>query len=229
MAFGPIMRFTINDLSIELAPLTRESVSEFVAMTHGGGMQRHSVTRFLARRSAVVLEDEYEWFDRVRVSKEQISWGIWLVEGDTRTLIGTSALRELGVHDAGYIRHAESGSVIFRPEYWGKGIGSATHKARTWYAFTQLGIHRIRATVVKGNKGSSKALSRSGYTFSHTVRNSHFVDGEMHHERHFECINPYDTFWNQWWGDEEAPAAAVEARQLNREAMSWAERNVTLS
>ena len=229
MAFGPIMRFTINDLTIELAPLVRESVGEFVNIAHGGGMQRHSVSRFLARRNSPVLEDEYEWYDRVRLSKEQISWGIWHIEGDARTIIGTTALRELGVNDAGYIRQAENGSVIFRPEYWGKGIGSAVHKARTWYAFTQLGIHRVHASVVKGNKGSSKALSRSGYTLIYTSRNNHFVDGKMHHEQHFECINPYDTFWDQWWGSDEAPSGALEARLLTREAMSWAERNVTLT
>jgi RimJ/RimL family protein N-acetyltransferase len=229
MAFGPIMRFTINDLTIELAPLTREAVGEFVNIAHGGGMQRHSVTRYLNRRLAPVLEDEYEWYEKVRTSNEQITWGIWLIEGESRTLIGNSALRELGVNDAGYIRQAESASVIFRPEYWGKGVGSAAHKSRTWYAFTQLGLHRVKATIVKGNRGSGKALSRSGYTYTHTERNMHFVDGEMHHERHYECLNPYDTFWSQWWGSEEVPAGALEARQRTREAMSWAERNVTLT
>jgi len=229
MAFGPIMRFTIDNLTIELAPMTRESMSEFVNIDHGGGMQRHSVTRFLGKRSAPVLEDEYEWFEKDRTSKDRIIWGIWLIEETKRTLIGATSLYGLGEKDAGYIRQASSASVIFRPEYWGKGIGSAMHKARTWYAFQQLGIHCIRTSTVKGNRGSSKALSRSGYLYTHTERNNHFVDGELHHTRHFECLNPNDIFWNQWWHNEEAPSNAVEARQLTREAMSWAERNVTLT
>lgn len=228
MAFGPIMRFTADSLDVELAPLTKEAMSEFVSIEHGGGMQRHSVTRYLGRRLAPVLEDEYDWFEKTRLSSDSIVWGIWLIEGGKRTLIGNSALTELGVNDSGYIRQAVSGSMIFRPEYWGKGIGSAAHKARTWYAFQQLGLHRIKSETISGNRGSSKALSRSGYTHTHTERNSHFVDGAMHHLRHYECLNPYDTFWNQWWHGEEAPASALDARQLTREAMSWAERNVTL-
>lgn len=228
MAFGPIMRFKVDELDIEMAPLTRESVSEFVDIKHGGGMQRHSVTRYLGRRFAPVLEDEYEWFDKVRVAEDKILWGIWVSEAGVRTLIGCSDLEGVGKGDASYIRKAESGSVIFRPEYWNKGIGSAAHKARTWYAFQQLGLHCIKSTTVKGNRGSSKALTRSGYMYLHTERNDHFVDGEMHHLRHYECINPYDTFWSQWWGNEEPSQAAIDARQLTREAMSWAERSVEL-
>ena len=228
MAFGPIMRFTVEDLVIELAPLTRESVSEFVSVEHGGGMQRHSVTRFLNMRFAPVLEDEQEWFDKKRTSKDEVIWGIWHIEDGKRILIGSSGIHDLGVKDSGYIRQATSGSVIFRPDYWNKGIGSAAHKARTWYAFGQLGLHSIKSETISGNRGSSKALSRSGYMYSHTDRNGHFVDGRMHHSRHYECLNPYDTFWDQWWLDDEPTAPAVEARQLTREAMSWAERSVEL-
>ena len=228
MAFGPIMRFQVEDLSIEMAPLTREVMGEFVNQAHGGGMQRHSVTRFLGKRFSPVLEDEYDWFEKTRASKTDLIWGIWLREDDNRTLIGSSGIHNLGAADAGYIRRATSGSLIFRPEYWNKGIGSAAHKARTWYAFLQLGLHCISSETISGNRASSKALSRSGYMYTHTERNNHFVDGAMHHIRHYECLNPYDTFWDQWWGSDEPTAAALEARQLSREAMSWAERSVEL-
>ena len=36
MAFGPIMQFSVGDLQIELAPQTRESMSEFIDLAHGG-------------------------------------------------------------------------------------------------------------------------------------------------------------------------------------------------
>lgn len=228
MAFGPIMRLTIDDLAIEMAPLTRESVGEFVDIEHGGGLQRHSVNRFLDSQFAPVLEDEQDWFDRKRASKDEILWGIWHTMGDMRTLIGSSGIHNLGVRDTGYIRQASSGSVIFRPDYWNKGIGSAAHKARTWYAFQHLGLHCIKSDAIASNRGSCKALSRSGYMYSHTERNDLFVDGKMHDLRHYECLNPNDTFWDQWWLGDEPTASAIEARQITREAMSWAERNVTL-
>lgn len=230
MAFGPIMRFMVGDLTIELAPLTRESMGEFIDLAHGGGMQRHSVTRYLGRHNAPVPEDEYEWFDKARQEKDSLIWGIWVVKGSERTLIGNSSLNSIGEQGAsGFIRQATSGSMIFRPEYWGKGIASSAHKARTWYAFQHLGLHRVMSAVIQGNGGSSKALQRSGYAYVYTERNEQYSDGELRHLDCFECLNPHDLFWRQWWHGDRPPAASLRARRLTREALAWAEANVTLA
>lgn len=144
MAFGPIMRFDATKdgavTHVELAPLTSDSVKEFVSLEHGGGMQRHTVTRYLGRGTAPVEEDEHEWFDKIRKDEHKLVWGIWVAEGEGRTLIGVSSFDGIGQQgSSGFIRQATSGSQIFRPEYWGKGIAGAAHKARTWYAFEHLG------------------------------------------------------------------------------------------
>lgn len=234
MAFGPIMRFTVGELRIELAPLTKESVTEFISLEHGGGMQQHSVSRYIGLTSAPVDEDEQEWFEKVRAEKSSLVWGIWLLEdqGDsqTRTLIGNSALT--GIDQDGHtrlVRQATSGSLIFRKEYWGKGIASAAHKARTWYAFQHLGLHRIKSAVIQANGGSRKALERSGYTLVYSERNEQFGDGQFHHLDCLECLNPADLFWNQWWHGDRPSKAAREARALTREALAWAETHVELA
>lgn len=230
MAFGPIMRLKVGEFNIELAPLARESMSEFVNLTHGGGMQRYSVTRYLGRQIAPVLEDETEWFDKVRKDTTSIVWGIWMIDGDNRTLIGNSSLNGIGEDGhSGFIRQTTSGSMIFRPEYWGKGIASAAHKARTWYAFQHLGLHRIKSAVIQGNGGSSKALGRSGYTYVYTERNETFVDGELRHLDCFECLNPLDLFWKQWWHGDRPPQASLNARKLTLDTLKWAEENVELA
>jgi len=230
MAFGPIMRLKVGEFNIELAPLTRESMSEFVNLTHGGGMQRYSVTRYLGRQIAPVLEDETDWFDKVRKDATSIVWGIWMIDGDNRTLIGNSSLNGIGEDGhSGFIRQTTSGSMIFRPEYWGKGIASAAHKARTWYAFQHLGLHRIKSAVIQGNGGSSKALGRSGYTYVYTERNETFVDGELRHLDCFECLNPLDLFWKQWWHGDRPPQTSLNARKLTLDTLKWAEENVELA
>lgn len=230
MAFGPIMRLRAGELSIELAPLTRDVMGEFINLSHGGGMQRRTVIRYMGRQLAPTLQDEYDWFDKTRADQTNVIWGIWVVGKDERILIGTSGLNGIGKDGhAGFIRQATSGSMIFRPEYWGKGIASAAHKARTWYAFQYLGLHRIKSAVLQGNLGSSKALSRSGYTFVYTERNESYGDSQLHHLDCFECLNPIDLFWRQWWHGDTPPAAARQARRLTREAMAWAEENVELA
>lgn len=234
MAFGPIMRLQVGELKIELAPLTKEVMGEFVNIAHGGGLQLQSVTRYMGMSWAPVADDEQEWFEKTRTAKDTLVWGIWLVEGEgdtlTRTPIGNSALFDIDRDGhSGLIRQATSGSMIFRKEYWGKGIASAAHKARTWYAFHQMGLHRIKSAVIQANSGSRKALERSGYTFVYTERNEQYGDGQFHHLDCLECLNPLDLFWSQWWHGDRPTKASREARQLTREALSWADENVELA
>lgn len=234
MAFGTIMRFTVEGKSgphsIELAPPTRESMAQFVAREHGGGMQQHSVIRYLGMGTAPTLEDEYDWYDKTRQDKDSLVWGIWLVEGSERTIIGTTALNGIGKDGhTGFIRQATSGSLIFRKDLWNEGIASAAHKARTWYAFQQLGLHRVKSAVIRENHGSSTALSRSGYTLVYTERNEQYTDGKLLHLDCFECLNPHDLFWRQWWHGDRVPAASQRARTLTRQALAWAEQHVTLA
>jgi RimJ/RimL family protein N-acetyltransferase len=222
MAFGSVMQMKVGELKIELAPLHKEAMKEFVT---AGGMQHHSVTRYLGRRTAPVLEDEQDWFDRVREEKDSLIWGIWLIDGDNRQLIGTSGLHSIG---GAHFRSATSGSMIFRKEHWRKGIAKHCHMARTWYGFAQLGLTQIRSAVMQGNDGSLHALQRSGYVVVATERNATFVDGRFHHQDNLECINPDAFFWDKWWGSDPVQTEFKEARTLTQEALAWAQAEVKL-
>jgi len=221
MSFGSIMRFVVGSLSIELAPLTKESMAEFV----NPGMQQFEVRKYTSSHNAPVLEDEISYFDKLRGDKSTLVWGIWLIEGDKRTLIGISSLDDIKI---GHIHQATSGSIIFRKEYWGKGIASAAHKARTWYAFQHMGLYRIMSAVIQGNGGSLKALSRSGYTKVYTERNEKFIDGKLRHLDCLECLNPNEPFWTQWWHGDRPTKVNLAAQTATLEILAWAEQNVEL-
>lgn len=220
MSFGPIMQFEVGELKIELAPIPKDVVGEFIA---DGGLQRHSVHRYLGR-IAPVQEDEEEWFEKVRTDKSCITWGIWDITTG-RTLIGSSSLHSL---EGDTIRQATSGSLIFRQEYWGKGVASTAHKARTWYGFQQLGLTRIKSGVLQDNHGSQKALKRSGYTLVYIEKNEKFIDGRFHDLLCLECLNPDPMRWALWWNGHRPTKKALEARERTRQALSWAEKNVRL-
>ena len=221
MAFGSKMSLSVNDLTIELAPLTKEVMGDFVT-----GMQQYSVTKYLGRRLAPTLEDELEWFDKTRADKTAIVWGIWVIKDNKRVLIGNTALTDI---ERKHIHQATSGSMIFRKEYWGRGIASHVHKARTWYAFQHLGLHRIRSAVIHGNIASLKALEKSGYNRVYVERNTQYVDGQLRHQDNLECLNPLDSFWTAWWHGERPTAQALAARSRTRGALKWAEDNVQLA
>lgn len=228
MAFGPIMRLKAGELTIELAPLTKEVMGEFINLEHGGGMQRLEVRRYTSSITAPVLEDEHDWFEKTRQSKDSIVWGIWLIEDDRRILIGNTSLFSFDEGHTKLIQQATSGSMIFRKEYWGKGIASSIHKARTWFAFQHLGLHRVKSAVIQGNVGSLKALGRSGYSLVYVERNEQFINGQLRHLDCLECLNPNESFWNQWWHGDRPPRRALEARKCTQEALAWAEENVEL-
>ena len=228
MAFGPIMRLKAGELTIELAPLTKEVMGEFINLQHGGGMQRLEVRRYTSSITAPVLEDEYDWFEKTRQSKDSIVWGIWVIEDDKRILIGNTSLFSFSEGHAKLILQATSASMIFRKEYWGRGIASSIHKARTWFAFQHLGLHRVKSAVIQGNVGSLKALSRSGYSLVYVERNEQFVSGQLRHLDCLECLNPNEPFWGQWWHGDRPPRRAFEARRCTQVALAWAEENVEL-
>lgn len=221
MAFGPIMQLNVGELLIELGPIAKDDMGQFIAP----GMQQASITKYLTRRSAPVLEDELEWLDRERTSKDSLIWGIYVISSSERLLIGSTSLHNISVD---HTIQSTSGSMIFRKEYWGKGIAGSVHKARTWYAFEQLGHTRIKSAVIHGNVASRKALEKSGYIHVYTERNTVFVDGRLRHQDNLECLNPSETTWRLWWGEDQPTPEAIAARQKTREAMAWAVENVCL-
>lgn len=221
MAFGPRMRLAVDDLIIELSPLTKESMGEFVE-----GMQQVNVTKYLGRQFAPTLEDEHEWYDKVRADTTRLIWGIWVIDGTERTLIGNTSLFDITTQ---HIHQATSGSMIFRQDYWRKGIASAIHKARTWYAFEHLGLHRVMSAVIHGNVASRKALEKSGYELVYVERNTVFVDGALRHQDNLAVLNPHDTFWAQWWHGDRPSKRSLEARQRTLATIAWARQHVKLS
>jgi RimJ/RimL family protein N-acetyltransferase len=222
MAFGPIMRMKVGELAIELAPIAKEDLTAFISP----GMQQASVTRYLGVPGAPVIEDEEDWYAKTRASKDGLTWGIWDVTDDRkRLLIGTTALNSM---TKDHTIQATSGSMISNKVYWGKGIASAIHKARTWYGFEHMGLTRIKSAVIHGNIASRKALEKSGYALVYIERNTVFADGELRHQDNLECLNPAESMWNVWWGTDTPTATSLAARDKTREAMKWAKENVTL-
>ena len=219
MAFGPIMKMDIGDLKIELAPITKGSVAVFVE-----GMQRASVTRYISIPSALTIEDEEEWYEKTRKDPTCIVWGIWDITSE-RKLIGNTALNSF---ERDPLFQAVSGVVITDQSYWGKGIASAIHKARTWYAFSELGIVRIKSAVIHGNQASKKALQKSGYNDVYVERNTHYGDGHLYHQDNLECLNPLDWAWERWWGNDAPTPSALASRHVTKSAMEWAEANVII-
>lgn len=223
--FGPIMRFKVekSGLTIELAPLKRTDMPAFV---EDGGMQSYEVLKFLGRTTAAVLEDEYEWFDKVRKDEGDLVWGIYVIDGDSRVVIGTTGLHD--IYGRMFFPRASctSGIMIFRKEYWGKGIAGACHRTRTMYAFDVLGLAVIRSGVIIPNEASRRAVESVGYTVHHVDRMHGYYQGEPRDDYALLCVNP-DTFeWQAWFRRRKLDLQQLEARKKTGAALRWAHQHV---
>ena len=227
MSFGPIMKFkTATGIHVELAPFERDEVTQLTR-----GQQQLGVLRYMGMANMAQTDGlEQDWYDKAAKKAKDVLWGIWVVEGKNRKLIGATSINEIGPHVASQpnITQGTTGISIADTRYWGRGVASAAHKARTYFAFQQLGIIRLKSAVAQTNRASRIALERSGYSYVYTERNFQFVDGCYVHEDNLECLNPDDWAWRLWWGDDRPTRKAIEAREHTRQALAWVQQNVEL-
>ena len=225
MAFGPIMKLTTESgLKLELAPFTREEVLVFIA-----GLQKQSTNQYNGMLP-VTAEMEQEWFDKRSKESNVMLWGVWVVERDKRKLIGYTEINEISplVPTQRNITQGSTSITLTDNSYWRRGIASAAHYARTWYAFEQLGLVRLRSAVAQENTASRRALDKVGYSHVYVERNFQFIDGHYVHEDMLECLNPADWAWRLWWGDDRPPRKNLQARKKTEAALAWSREHVVL-
>lgn len=102
-----------------------------------------------------------EWLQRQRDhfrDKTALRWAI--VPTGSAVSVGTVGL----ALKPGEGPKAELGIVIARLS-WGKGIGTAATKLVIGYAFAELGIDEVRASVLRRNPASIRLLEKAGFRF----------------------------------------------------------------
>jgi len=77
-------------------------------------------------------------------------------------------------------RHGEVGYVIGERDQWGKGYATEAVALATRYAFRELGLEKVWATVIAPNEASRRALERNGYRQCALFRSDRYVDGRWH-------------------------------------------------
>lgn len=64
-------------------------------------------------------------------------------------------------------------------KYWGKGIMTKTMKAVLGFAFTQMDMHRIEATVTPTNQASLRVLKKAGFKKEGVLREQKLLHGKF--------------------------------------------------
>lgn len=153
-----------------LRPLEESDVSE----EYVGWLNDQEVTRYLETgKFPATLETVRKYLERFQGSATDVILAI--VDRGTGQHIGNVTLNHINwVH-----RTADTGLMIGRKDFWGKGYAFEAWSLIIEYALQRLGLRKIVAGVVDGNAASLATLQKLGFQIEGRLRAEHWVDGEF--------------------------------------------------
>jgi len=103
-----------------------------------------------------------EWVESSLRSYAQVGYGLWAV---------TFKGNDEAIGDCGMVRHEVDGAMesgigwhLLR-EHWGQGFATEAAEASRDYAFVQLGVERLVASIHPENYASRRVAEKIGMTF----------------------------------------------------------------
>lgn len=116
--------------------------------------------------------DAQEWVRR-QEAREDLKLDLAIeIDGEAIGAIG------LVLRDDLQVKVAEIGYWLGEP-FWGRGLATAAVRVLTQYAFANLELVRIYATVLEWNPASARVLEKAGYVLESRQRKSIFKDGQV--------------------------------------------------
>lgn len=173
------MRIKCRSGVVTLKPFEKEEIADKHVVDM---LSDYEVTKYLSMRNSPTIVDEEEWWEKARKDEKNLVWGIYL---DDSSLIGNTSLRITSQNHTGF-----TGFMIYEKKHWRKGIASACHVARTYYAAHILNLKTIVSAVFTPNIGSYKALCSVGYFPTGHNLAAEFINGSFKHLIYLQWIHP---------------------------------------
>ncbi|MFW9784002.1 MAG: GNAT family N-acetyltransferase [Candidatus Heimdallarchaeota archaeon] len=96
---------------------------------------------------------------------------------------------DIGLNRINWInRNANIFATIGEPAYWGKGIVGEAAKLLIDYAFTELNLHKIFASIYNPNQRSLRAAEKLGFKKEGILKEQEYVDGLYVDEHKFSIL-----------------------------------------
>ena len=133
----------------------------------------HEVTRYLETGKFPSTPEEIrDYLARFQDSKTDLIFAI--VDRESEQHIGNVTLNRINwTH-----RTADTGLMIGRKAFWGKGHAFETWSLIIEYAFQRLGLRKITAGAVVDNGAAVATLEKLGFKVEGTRRQQFLVDGD---------------------------------------------------
>ena len=122
-------------------------------------------------RLPLTLAKTEEWFQNAVTDNSRHDFIIETLDGEP---IGTIGL--IGINHLHQI--AECYCVIGEKKYWGNGIGTIVHSLLLKWAFDELGLYKIWATIHTDNPAIIKIVEKLGFKIEGTLRKEKYIAGK---------------------------------------------------
>jgi RimJ/RimL family protein N-acetyltransferase len=142
------------------------------------------VRQYARHEFPIALEDVKKWFENPPEHgvREFIVFVIYHKK-DKRPI------GDIGLNHINWVnRNANIFAEIGEPEYWGKGIVGEASKLMLTYAFTEINLHKVYASVYNPNERSLRAAEKLGFKKEGVLREHLYVDGKYVDNHRFSIL-----------------------------------------
>ncbi len=119
------------------------------------------------------LQTEESWIDGLYKDDRNIVLGIALRKSEK--LIGSTGLHGIDWKS----RNAEFGILIGDKEEWNQGYGTEATQLIAEYAFTELGLNRLRLRVYEYNRRAIRCYQKAGFREEGILRQERYHGGRF--------------------------------------------------
>jgi RimJ/RimL family protein N-acetyltransferase len=138
-----------------------------------GWLNDHEVTRYLETgKFPSTPQAMRRYLEHFQSSTSDLLFAI--IDRETDLHIGNVTLNHINwIH-----RTADTGLMIGRRDFWGKGYAFEAWSLLIQYAFERLGLRKIIAGAVADNVASIVTLEKLGFKMEGRPRMEYFIDGQ---------------------------------------------------
>lgn len=149
--FGMTMEISLQGEIVMLRAFDKDDLPGLVE-----GFSSMRVNLYTNQLFAQTLENEYEWYDKVRKAPDEVIWAI--DPSGAGKAVGVTAIHQINVGGS-----CTTGIIIWDPGWWGKGVATKAHLGRTLFAADYLNRLTISSSILVDNPASLKAVQKVGY------------------------------------------------------------------
>jgi ribosomal-protein-alanine N-acetyltransferase len=165
----------IQTARLALRQLQTSDAKAYFELSQNDGFRRFQISNY--RRSSI--KDAEQWIDKISAYHQRNGTGvIGVFDKKDSQLIGLCALKYLEDEGKSPIE------LMYRIDdrHWGQGYGFEIGQALISYAFTEMKLEKLVATVDPRNIPSKRILAKLGFRFLDMIKIESF-DEELHELR----------------------------------------------